>query len=487
MFSTLVTKELKSILLSPKFATTFAVSAFLMLLSVLIGIKEYQAALDQYHAAGQLVQQEMREARQWMAVNNRVYREPDPIQIFVAGVQNDVGRFSSISSWEPVKLVHSAYSDDPIFAVFRFIDFAFIVQVVLTLLAVLFTYDAINGERENGTLQLTFSNSVPRAQYVFSKLVGSWLGLAIPLAIPVLLSIFLMFVFKIPMTATSWAKLAALIGASVLLFTFFVAFGVLVSALTRNSNVSFLVCLVSWVVFVLIVPRVAIMVAGQMMSVPTVAEVESQQDSFAKNQWNTHMKDMTERWRKRNESLQGLGEKERDAKRDEMEWAQAEEDQKSRKEMQNTIDENARKLKEGLRNRKMGQEKLAFALSRFSPVSAYQLAVMNLAATDVKLKTRYEDALNSFRTVFNQYKEKKQKESGNSGGLRISVDSQRGVKIDTGREMALDLSDMPQVQPVKVSFLEAFAPAIIDFGLLGAFTIFAFFGAFVAFLRYDVR
>src|SRR3972149_2110496 len=154
MLTTLILKELKSVLLSPKFPVTFAVASILTLLSVFVGIREYQAESNQYFAANELVRQEMREARNWMMLGNRIYREPDPMHIFVSGVHNAIGRVSSISSWQPVKLVNSAYRDDPIFALFRFIDFSFISQVVLTLLAILFTYDAINGDRESGTLQL---------------------------------------------------------------------------------------------------------------------------------------------------------------------------------------------------------------------------------------------------------------------------------------------------------------------------------------------
>jgi ABC-type transport system involved in multi-copper enzyme maturation permease subunit len=487
MFRTLIFKELESILFSPKFTATFAVCSLLMLLSVFVGIREFQSTSKQYAAANDLVQQEMREARGWMMVNNRVYREPNPLQVFASGIQNDIGRYSSISSWEPVKLVHSSYSDDPLFAVFRFVDFAFIVQVVLTLFAILFTYDAVSGERESGTLQLIFSNAVPRAQYIAAKFIGSWLGMVIPLAVPVLLSLSLLFVFGVHLTGEQWARLASLIGVSVLLFTFFIAFGIFVSAVTRRSNVSFLISLVCWVAFVLIIPRVGVMLSGQFVKVPTVAEIESQQDGFAKDRWNQHMKELTETWRGREELMKGLNDEQRKAKRDELEWAWAEQDDKLRKAVQRDIDENSRKLTEESRNRKLVQERLAFALSRVSPVSAFQLAVMNLAATDINVKNRAEDALTAFRSTFNQYKEQKQKESGGIAGLRISVDSNKGVKIDVGREIALDLSGLPQYQPVNASFGQVVALTLPDIGILGICSLLAFAGAFVSFLKYDVR
>ncbi|HLF14181.1 MAG TPA: ABC transporter permease subunit [Bacteroidota bacterium] len=487
MFATIVLKELKSILVSPKFPVTFAASSVLVLLSVFMGIREYRASLDQYQAAGALVQQEMRESRGWMALSNRVYREPDPMQIFASGVHNDVGRLSGISTWEPVKLSASAYSDDPIFALFRFIDFTFIVQVVLTLFAILFTYDSINGERESGTLQLMLSNAVPRAKVITAKFAGAWLGLVVPISVPVLLGISLLLVYKVPMTLEHWVRLGFLIGASVLLFTFFIAFGILVSSVTRRSNISFLVCLVSWVALALIVPRAGMMMAGQVVKVPTDAEIDSQRDSFSKDRWNAHFKGLEEKWRKRNEPLRALPEKEREAKREEMEWTWAEEDKKDRDSMQAAIDGNGRMLREELRNRKGERERLAFALSRFSPVASFQLAAMSLAGTDISLKPRYEDALEAYRTTFNKYKDEKQRESGSSGGIRIQIDTDRGIKIDVGREIALDLTGMPEFTANRPSLSESVSATVVDFGLMGLFSILSFAGAFAMFLRYDPR
>ena len=200
MFTTLVQKELKSILLSPKFTATFAVCSLLMLLSTYIGINEYRSSVKQFETAQQLVAQEMRTQNNWTGMSNRIFRRPDPMQIFVTGITNDIGRWSSVDNFNPIKLQHSSYSDDPIFAVFRFIDFTFIVQIVLSLLALLFTYDAINGERESGTLKLVFSNAIPRVHYTVAKFVGSWLGLVIPLTIPTAMCALLVLLYKVPFT-----------------------------------------------------------------------------------------------------------------------------------------------------------------------------------------------------------------------------------------------------------------------------------------------
>jgi ABC-type transport system involved in multi-copper enzyme maturation permease subunit len=484
MITSLIQKELKHVLLSPKFTTTFAVCSLLLLLSVYIGIREYRNSVIEYDNANHLVGEELREQSQWMSLNNRTYRKPDPMQIFVAGINNDIGRWSPVNQFAPVKLRHSIYSDDTIFAIFRFIDFSFIVQIVLSLFAILFTYNAINGERESGTLALTFSNPVPKATYITAKLIGSWLGLVLPLLIPIGLAILLVSLAGIPFDGSHWLKLFQFFGVSILYVTFFIALGLLVSSVARYSPLSFLLCLIAWIMLILILPRAGVIVASQMITVPTVAEVEGKQDAYAKDRWEQQSKEMEQRLRNRQSLTANMTKEDRDKYENDHLWNWMEEEDTKRKEVQKEIDNYGITLQEDLRNRKAEQERLAFTLCRFSPASAYLLAVMDIAGTNIGLKTRYEDALQSYRTTFTTYTQKRQKESGNSGGIRISVDSQRGVSIDTPRENGtLNLTDMPRFEPPQ----PAGEIPILDIGILIFFTFLAFSGSVISFVRYDVR
>ena len=488
MFTIIIEKELRSILSGPKFAVTFAVCTILILLSVFLGIREYRATVKSFRAANQLTAQEMEETRSWMTFSTRVYREPEPMQVFVSGLHNDIGRFSNIHSTETIKLTNSIYADDPIFAVFRFIDFSVIVQIILSLFAVMFTYDVINGEREAGTLKLAFSNAIPRFQYILAKFLGSWLGLVLPILIPILLSLLFVIIFKVPFSGDDWAKLMMLMGVSLLYFTFFIVLGILFSALTKRSAISFLLLLVVWVIFVLIVPRVGVMAAGKIIPVSSVAEIDGQIDGYSKSRWDKFIKEMEERYRKRNADMEGMAEEEKEAYRDDHLWAWMEEEDAARRAVQIDIDNFSRLLLEDLRNRKAVQERLAFTLSRFSPASAYQLTAMNLAETDIYVKSRYETSLEQYKNTVVEYALKKQKESGQRGGIRVTVSSDEGMKLDLGKgDGTLDTSDMPRFKEIKQSFAEVITTSIIDFALLVFYCIAALVGAFAAFLRYDVR
>lgn len=478
MFKLLVERELKSILYSPKFTATFGVCALLIVLSVFAGVREYEAASRQQASAAALVDQEMREASSWMGLSNRVFREPDPMQIFVSGVHNDIGRFSLVSSFRDVKLRQSPYSIDPIFAVFRYLDFTLIVQVVLSLFAILFAYNAISGEKEEGTLKLALSNAVPRGQYLVAKFVGSWLGLVVPLLIPIALGMLLIMVYNVPMEAVHWQKVGTLLGASMLYFTAFLCLALCVSAFTKRSATSFLALLVIWIFSVLILPRAGMMMAAQVVQVPTISEVESQKQAFQTDRMQGYMAHIQESMRERAAAVRGMNEADRERYEDDNMWNWMEENDKQRTAMEEDIAEFNRRLNEDVRNRRAVQERLGFNLSRLSPAASFQLVAMNLADTDIGLKDRYEDAISQYRTTFNDFVDKKQ---GEGGGNFITIG---GRNQDTE---PLDLSELPRFTEPERSLNASLGSSLLDMGILSLFALAAFFGAFVGFLRYDVR
>ena len=481
MFSVLFEKELKSIVLSPKFVATFGVCSLLIILSIFVGIQEYNNEVDQYNTAIQLSEQQMRGETSWWGIDNVVFRKPSVMQVFVSGVNNDIGRSAQISTWVEPKLENSNYSDDTLFAVFRFVDLTFIFQVVLSLFAILFTYNAINGERESGTLKLALSNAVPRAQYVLAKFAGSWVGLSIPLVIPLLIGLLMVIIFGIPMEGGDWGRVLTLIGSSILYFTFFIAFGLLVSALTKRSAVSFLILLVAWVALVLIIPRAATMTAGQIAPVTSVAEIESQKDRYRTDRWRSFGETRRDLWEERNATMSGMTQDERNDYMAANRQTWQEEETAARDATLEEINEFSRKLDEDLRNQKEEQERLAFTLSRFSPASAYKLTAMNLAETSTSLKSRYEDAMKDYRTTFTQFVDAKREED------RRRNEGRRGPGGGNNDEEPLDLAELPRFEAPEESFNEAFAPTIIDLGILSVFSLVAFGGAFLSFMRYDVR
>jgi ABC-type transport system involved in multi-copper enzyme maturation permease subunit len=291
--------------------------------------------------------------------------------------------------------------------------------------------------------------------------------------------------FNVPLSLSNWGQILMILLSSLLLFTFFIVLGVLISTLTKSSNISFLIALVVWVILVLIIPRAGVLAAGQMVHVPRVAEIEGRRDAFAKDKWAQYHVEMEERWRQRGGAGCGGG----DPHEDEEVWGWIQEEDAARKVVEKEIEEFDWKLREDLRRRKAARIHLANTLARLSPVSAYQLVTMALAETDIFLKSRYEDSMNAYRTQFVNYVDEQVANSGPGGGhIMISMSSEDGFSMKTGADAgSLDISGLPRYIAPASNFTMVFGSTIVDFGLLLIYSLVAFAGAFISFLRYDIR
>ncbi len=75
------------------------------------------------------------------------------------------------------------YQKNSMLQSFTALDWSFIISVVISFVVILFTFDAISGERERGTLALMLSNSVPRGVILLSKFLGAFIAIVIPMLI----------------------------------------------------------------------------------------------------------------------------------------------------------------------------------------------------------------------------------------------------------------------------------------------------------------
>lgn len=130
------------------------------------------------------------------------------------------------------------------FALFPSPDFLFITKVVLSLLTILFAFDAIAGERERGTLQLMLSNPISRGQVLLGKFLGGYLSIAFPFLAAALIA-FLLLVFSpsIALNGESWLQISFLLLVSLAYIAVFFLIGLFVSALTQRAATAALMLL----------------------------------------------------------------------------------------------------------------------------------------------------------------------------------------------------------------------------------------------------
>ena len=212
MWRTLVWKEARELLSSAKFATAFGVTAVLSLLAFYVGAKNHLQAVAQHQASVAENARRLDGLTDWLTLQEyRVFLPPSPLEALVTGVSSDIGRTAEVLGRGEISAEDSRFNEDPIFAVFRFLDLTFVFQVVLSLFAIVLGYDAICGEKERGTLRLTFAQAVPRATYILAKITGSLLTLGVSVAAALLAGCLLLPVLGVSLSGEEWLRLAMIL------------------------------------------------------------------------------------------------------------------------------------------------------------------------------------------------------------------------------------------------------------------------------------
>lgn len=470
MFYTILLKEIREIIGSKKFILSFTVCSLLIILSFYVGARWHQVNQQRYETAVAENFRQMEGITDWFRVTHHIFLPPQPLAALVTGIDNDIGRNIQMYGIGELKAIETRFNDDPIFAVFRFLDLNFIFAVVLALFAIVFGYNAVNGEKEAGTLRLVFANPVNRAQYILGKTVGILLSVIIPILIPLFLGCLLLLLMNVPLSGDEWIRLWLIIGAGLAYFSLLLLLSIFFSALTHKSANSFLLALVFWIFSSLIVPRAAVLLAGRSVQVPGVDEIEYQKAKLRSQLWAEDLDKMNDFKAPQTGNPQDM-----------MDAFQKYMGELSRVRNEKTKSLTQR-LNEDRMNRQRQRERFAFLFARFSPASSFTLAATELAGTSLRLKNRFVDQAVSYQQSYAQFlKEKTGGMLPGAGMVFITVDD------DDKEPEPINGREIPSFVYKKPALATVINSALPDFGMLLAFNIIFFAGAFVAFLRFDVR
>jgi ABC-type transport system involved in multi-copper enzyme maturation permease subunit len=260
MIGTIVRKDFLTSLLSARFVIGFVLCLVLIPFSILINISNYRDRAAQYRLDRDAAEKAAAEVRVYSQLRPEVVLPPEPLSVFGKGLSDQVGNRVKVWLGDKPFLAagKTAAGDNPFLASFFAVDFVDIAAIIFSLLALIFSYDAFTREKEDGTLKLQMSNALPRSTALAGKLLGIFVTLLPVLVFSFLLSAVLVLLSRdVAFSAGEWGRIALLFGASLVYLGVFVFIGLLVSARSKSSVTSLVVCLLLWVIFVFVVPVVA--------------------------------------------------------------------------------------------------------------------------------------------------------------------------------------------------------------------------------------
>lgn len=474
MFGRLVRKEIAHHLLDFRFTAVFALCALLAGLAMYTGVETYTRQLQEY----QTVSETNRRALQENSLDQgRLFdlvwlgypwnRRPEVLSPVAYGLSGALGRQVLLRYQTLPDFESSVFETDPIHLLFEVLDLSFIVKVVLSLCVLLFTYDAVCGEKEAGTLRLYASYPVSRSTMALSKLVGCTLAVLVPLVFVFLVSATVLALFpEVALTGADWARIASIMGVFTLYLVVFAAFGIFVSALVSRRLTAFLALLGLWALWIFVVPNVALDMARRLVPVRSYYRLQKEANAL---DWKIRKNITSEMQAYEAEARVANGDSLSQAEQERLGAAYRQARYKIETRGDAQYFSGLSRLQTEWRDRLRRRSRLVSLFSALSPLGAASFASMDLARTGFVQQERIEDALNAYLISLAQFVRRKNQQS---------FDSFEGM----------DLSDFPWFTYRDRDTLEAClarnAFAILNLALLA---LLGFAGAYVAILRYDVR
>ena len=150
---------------SSRFVVGLLLCLVIVLFTMIVSVSDYQIQKEVCEAEARQAGEEMRSCLVWSKVSPKLVREPEPLSLLSRGITNNVGYIVSIDLWEIpfLPLQFNWAQNSPFMKVFPPFDFSAVLSVMISLLALVFSYDAVTREREEGTLRFIFSSSVSRS------------------------------------------------------------------------------------------------------------------------------------------------------------------------------------------------------------------------------------------------------------------------------------------------------------------------------------
>lgn len=281
MLITLIRKEMMHHILSARFIALLLMCVLLIPLNLHINYHRYLQRQVDYQETVKDENSKDPAEQPWLQKQrtdpnlevSKLILKPTPLSAFGTGLESALPSYLGMTR-NGIQRGEAALSTAPIAFVLGHLDFVFVVSTVFSLLALLFTFDAITGEKEAGTLRITLANALPRDILLWSKLIGGYLVFIVPFLVSLITGLLVLVWQGFPLAEPDiFPRVLYLIGISLLYIAVFFGLGAVVSIYFDSSKTALIVAFTVWVFVVLILPRVGFLAAQTVVPTSTAESV----------------------------------------------------------------------------------------------------------------------------------------------------------------------------------------------------------------------
>ena len=306
-------RELYDNLNSLRFALATVLLLGLMLINAIVHLQEHPVRMQKYHDAATKSLNRLRSRTHLYQIAQGgpgyLYKKPSSLHFCADGgadflADNVHGGFyawavDGLAGFWQLDYIPATFNSKNIRPDTIKIDWGFVIGYVLSLIAILFTFDSISGEREHGTLRLTLANPVPRHTVLIGKFLGAFVSISTPFTLAVLMNVLVISTAsEVQLGTDAWSRLGIILLIAMLYLCLFLALGLLVSSRVRQSAASLVILLLVWVTFVVFMPSTLASIASGLSASITYDEFNERAIQLVnelKAEYDDRLQDMPER------------------------------------------------------------------------------------------------------------------------------------------------------------------------------------------------
>jgi ABC-type transport system involved in multi-copper enzyme maturation permease subunit len=345
------------------------------------------------------------------------------------------------------------------------LDLSFIVSVVMSFFAFAFTFSAIAGEKEKGTLGLILSNPVARHHILFAKVSANFFLLYIAFLISFLAGSLILLNQDFPLFDHGiWPLILLALLISTLFIGVCFNLGLFVSTLTKRTVSAIVILLLFWVFFIGLLPKFGTIMAQFIYPIQSqqIIDVEKNQIRLQnENECEAEIDRLIETMAiqlEKNHSDKNF----------------TEQQETIRAEFQSSLIEELQKVDSDFEMRKNKQTIIAMNLARLSPASCFIRPLAEISRTGLTAYQQFLEKTNDYQRILNADIFSKNQYRRYKGGVSMSF---------SGDINSIAPQYHQGVQPIN----RIIAGIIPDFILLILYNLVFFMCAYIAFLKYDAR
>lgn len=301
-------KEFQNNIVTPGFIVGLLLCLVLIPYTVYTGIKTYENRLTQYEQDVKSADDVYQKSQIYKQVNPLIVKPVSPLSIFSTGISEQTG--SKVKLDNKQKPVFSSnivfLNENPFLVGTMPLDFTTALTILLSLLGILFSYDILSQEKEQGTLKLALSNSMSRSVFYFGKIAGIFLIL-LPILIICFLIIFIIIQLSpsIQFSSSDYGRIGMLIFMSLIYFAFFVFLGGFISSRTKSSTSSIIINLFIWCFLMFLLPNTATFLGKNITRAQDYKQLEHNMAVIDKEFWDVQYPEIENTLKNENLSLEG--------------------------------------------------------------------------------------------------------------------------------------------------------------------------------------